>query len=209
MGVSALYLDIRSVPWVAMVRVALIGLAVCLAGSSSGAGIDSTESSQQGWGIHYGPTLSMTILGSQDRRAGAAFGVQHRQPMPLRMLQFARSELVFEGYHLFSKGGGIYEFGPDRTFGYGVLIHGRWLFPSGKDGEAFVEIGWGLQIQDTRTHDLGSRLNSTPTVGIGWVGTSGKVNPKVTLRIMHISSAGFVPRNLGQNQLQLLFGLSF
>lgn len=163
----------------------------------------------EGWAIHYGPALSMTFLGSQDRRSGIAVGLQHRQPMPLRMLQFARSEMVCEGYHLFSKGGGIYEFGPDRTFGYGVLIHGRWLFPSGKDGEAFVEIGWGLQIQDTRTHDLGSRLNSTPTVGIGWVGTSGKVNPKVTLRIMHISSAGFVPRNLGQNQLQLLFGLSF
>lgn len=187
---------------------ALLGLTLSLAAVGMGAESDSGRQ-KEGWAIHYGPTLSMTILGSQDRRAGIEVGIQHRQAMPLRMLQFARSEMVFEGYHVFSKGGGIYEFGPDRTFGYGALIHGRWLFKSGQAGEAFFEIGWGFQIQDTRTHDMGSRLNSTPTVGIGWVGTSGRVNPMITLRIMHISSGGFVPRNLGQNQLQLLFGLSF
>ena len=192
-----------------MVRVALLGLGVCAASLSAASSASELKDAQSRWAVHYGPAQSVTILGSEDLRNGALLGVQLFQPMKLRLLKKGDTTLVLEGYHLFTKGGGLYEFGPDRSFAYGVLAHSRWSTKAGNSGAFYAEFGWGLQVQNTITHDMGSRINSTPTVGLGWHGPVAGADLQVTLRFMHMSSAGLVTRNLGQNQFQVLAGIRF
>lgn len=192
-----------------MVRVALLGLGVGLAGLSAASSAELQKHAESRWALHYGPAQSVTILGSEDLRNGALLGLQHFQPIKLRLLEKGDTALVLEAYHLFTKGGGLYEFGPDRSFAYGVLAHSRWYSKGGRTGRFFAEFGWGLQVQNTITHDMGSRINSTPTVGLGWTGPLAGTDLQVTLRFMHMSSAGLVTRNLGQNQIQVLAGFRF
>lgn len=192
-----------------MVRVALLGLGVSAASLSAASFSAPSSDGESRWAIHYGPAHSVTILGSEDERTGALLGVQLNQPMNLRLLKRGDTTLVLEAYHLFTKGGGLYEFGPDRSFAYGVLAHSRWSTKAGSGGKFFAEVGWGLQVQNTITHDMGSRINSTPTVGLGWHGPIAGTELQVTLRFMHMSSAGLVTRNLGQNQIQVLAGFRF
>jgi hypothetical protein len=212
MGVSALYLVLHLVPWVHMVRMAPFGLALCLlptlSFASEAQGPDSAIG-QPRWTLHAGYARSLLILGSGDSRSGSYLGLQVSVPMPSRLLKKGDTSLVIEGYHLFTKGGGLYEFGIDRSFAYGILAMSRWKTGFSANGSTFFELGWGLQAQDTTSHDLGSRLNSTPTLGIGWMGKGGKTNFQLTARFMHISNAGLIPRNLGQNQIQILFGIRF
>lgn len=213
MGVSALYLVLHLVPWVHMVRMAPLGLALCLlpAISSAAAKNDSDllPDGQPRWSLHAGFARSVLILGSQDSRSGNYLGIQVSVPMPSRHLKKGDTSLVLEAYHLFTKGGGLYEFGNDRSFAYGLLAMSRWKTGFSANGSTFFELGWGLQAQDTISHDMGSRINSTPTLGIGWMGKGGKTNFQLTARFMHISNAGLIPRNLGQNQFQVLFGIRF
>ncbi len=213
MGVSALYLVLHLVPWVHMVRMAPLGLALCLLPTISsafgGSSLGIQPVSQPRWTVHSGFASSVRILGSQDSRSGSYLGLQVGVPMPSRHLKKGDTSLVIEAYHLFTKGGGLFEYGPDRSFAYGLLAMSRWKTGASTNGSTFFEIGWGLQVQDTTSHDLGSRVNSTPTLGFGWMGKGGKTNLQITARFMHISNAGLIPRNLGQNQVQILFGVRF
>jgi hypothetical protein len=100
------------------------------------------------------------------------------------------------------------------TVAVGGLVSMRYNFgDSSRAIVPFAELGVGLQYADKRSHDLPSKLNSTPSLGIGvhyrvlnqpW--TAG-------LRWFHISNAGTLGKakhlNRGQNQLLFSIGTEF
>ncbi len=151
---------------------------------------------------------SLIVLGSQDRRYG--FGVSYQTLRPEKRLSIGKNEgkLMIEGYLLRT----YTDYKPwvpgDANFDTGVLVSGRYEFPlRDKSTKGFWEAGWGLHLSDEGTYDLDSVINSSPTVGVGikWL---EKRPITLTARLMHISNAGSVGRNKGQNQLWIMLGFS-
>lgn len=151
---------------------------------------------------------SLIILGSQDRRYG--FGVSYQTLRPEKRIALGKNEgkLMIEGYFLRT----YTDYKPwvpgDANFDTGILVSGRYEFPlRDKSTRGFWEAGWGLHISDEGTYDLDSVINSSPTVGVGikWL---EKRPITLTARLMHISNAGSVGKNKGQNQFWIMLGFS-
>lgn len=181
-----------------------LALLIVLASSSYSQGQD-----RQKWAIHAGYTHSATILGSRDQRRGMLFGLQRSNPEPRMRWRAVDGEIVYEAYAQLHHGGDLFEFESDVTLAAGILVLGRWSKRYDNGAGTFFELGWGLQVQDRSTHDLNARLNSTPVAGLGGFFPVAGSTMQITLRAIHISNAGSVPPNLGQNQMQLLVGLRF
>ena len=67
----------------------------------------------------------------------------------------------------------------------------------------------GLQVQDRRSTDIPSFVNSTPVVGGGFVFHTGGKDYYTGLRLLHISNAHTQSSNAGQNQLCLMLGVRY
>jgi len=57
--------------------------------------------------------------------------------------------------------------------------------------------------------DLTSKINSTPMLGIGISWDTGQGEGSLGIRFLHISNAGTVQPNQGQNQLFLVYTWRF
>jgi hypothetical protein len=88
-----------------------------------------------------------------------------------------------------------------KTTGSGVLVMARWRWRSGSHWPLYADVGWGLQYQKPRTVDLDTRLNSTPTFGIGFRIIQEREIGMIGVRFIHASNAGIVGANQGQNTL--------
>ena len=99
---------------------------------------------------------------------------------------------------------------PSSTYeALGYLFGARYNWQWPHDLRLYFDIGWGAQFESNRTRDLTSRVNSTPFCDLGtWVRV-GQQDFSISLRYLHISNAGFVKPNLGQNQLFLQLGTRF
>jgi hypothetical protein len=147
---------------------------------------------------------SIIMLGSKERRYGYGLSMQFIRPEKRFAIRNTPGELVWEGYieqsrsdHFFSK---ITGESPRKMNLIGALASGRYRF-----GSFYAEAGWGLSIADKSAYDTDSKLNSTPTVGIGY--SAGKI--QVALRLMHLSNGGTNGHNKGQNRLWLMVGTKF
>ncbi len=152
--------------------------------------------------LGLGVLWSLPVLGSQDERAGFVISYQATRPEK-RLTLFNRSlKLSLETHLSYTYGGGWRLQPRDQSLSLGVLAMGRYenIGPSRRG--FYVEAGWGLHYSSRRTWDLNTLLNSTPTFGVGVlfpyrVSSVGSIG----LRLMHISNAGTVGSNQGQNQL--------
>jgi hypothetical protein len=115
--------------------------------------------------------------------------------------------LVFEGYADSSRSDGVASDPGISTMAVGVLAYARY------GDRFFTDYGVGLQAADKNTHDLPSKLNSTPMFAVGTRFAAGRRTWTVALRFLHISNAGTLGHakhsNRGQNQFLLMLGVDF
>jgi len=177
------------------VRIVAIGLGIALIGASWG-------SEEVGY-VAFG--RSSLILGSMDKRTVFGVGVQSMRPERALRIRGNQAKLVRELYAYRSESNWFWA-PPGHAYHVGALVSGRYEFGQGAT-RFFAEGGWGLQYSNRGSHDIESRWNSTPTVGIGAIFDS---NLYLTLRLMHVSNGGLSNgRNKGQNWLMFMVGKRF
>ncbi|HWD41425.1 MAG TPA: acyloxyacyl hydrolase [Fimbriimonas sp.] len=180
-------------------------LAACLAASASYA--DEVNRNSHYFSIFLGD--SAQIIGSEDVRYGGGVSYGFGRPEPRFDFGSFRSQLVYEGYADVTRSLQNSGASPD-SLAVGVLALGRWFekLPGGRSSFYF-DIGWGLQVADTRTYDLPSETNSTPVIGIGFDFSGSKFDTLVGIRFLHISNANLVYKNRGQDEFFLTIGARF
>lgn len=159
----------------------------------------------QDWTLHSGGSVSQVQFGSEDNRYGFLVGIQRSRFEKRLTLGKTPLQEVVELYGLLTHGGGLHETPRNATWAVGGLYTIRWTTLASRPYGAGIEVGWGLQWANQETYDLNIKPNSTPTVGARF--WSGDLS--LTIRLMHISNAGTVPPNRGQNQWQFLVGYRF
>lgn len=152
---------------------------------------------------------SMTILGSEDRRTGFGLGIGFGRPEPQFRIRGIRSQLVCEAYYDHTSSRGASGFGPNQADSFGLLAYGLWRWPKKRGLGLYATAGWGLQYTNRTSVDLDSKINSTPMLGLGVSWDTGGGEGSIGLRFVHISNAGFVGRNQGQNQLYVVYSWRF
>ena len=153
---------------------------------------------------------SEIIFGSEDGRFGGGFSYAYGRPEKRFQMGEIPAQLVYEVYidHTQSDGGA--GFPPNYTLATGVLGYSRWRWPMDKDGNGmYADLGVGLQAATRPTLDLESVVNSTPVGDIGGVYKDGHREYLIGLRFLHISNAGFVKPNYGQNEVFLTLGVRY
>jgi hypothetical protein len=97
-----------------------------------------------------------------------------------------------------------YRPGDAQNYSTGFLAGARWLAQNPRSNVTpYFDFGWGFQMADQSTLDLPSELNSTPWAGTGIMVPIGKYQTLFGLRFVHISNAGFVKPNRGEDELFL------
>ena len=153
---------------------------------------------------------SEIIFGSEDGRFGGGFSYAYGRPEKRFTAGKIPAQFVYEGYidHTQSDGGSGYP--ANSTFAVGGLGYARWRWPMDSQGNGvYADLGWGLQLANQPTLDLESRLNSTPVGGFGGVYKAGDREYLIGIRFLHISNAGLVKPNYGQNELFLTLGVRY
>lgn len=161
------------------------------------------------WSIASGVAFSVPILGTSDQRFGVVTGLQYAW----REKRFDYGEVpgywLVEGYYL-GTSGGVQPFADDRSHAVGALAMMRYEWPPhGRVPGTYLEFGWGFQYSDHVSLDLDSRVNSTPTIGGGFLLLVNKRTVTAGVRLHHISNAGTKGGNRGQNQLHFTVGWQF
>lgn len=147
---------------------------------------------------------SELVLGTDDPRFGGGFFYEYGRPEP--KLKFLRvpaqhvSEFYMDRTHSHGANGEL----TNDSYAAGVLEIARMRFKS-----AFFDVGWGLQAQNRATTDVPSYINSTPIVGTGFVFHAAHADWFTGVRWLHISNAGTMHRNPGQNELFLMLGVRY
>lgn len=158
---------------------------------------------------YIAPMVNMPIIGSQDKRVGITMGIQWAHPEKRLTFNGHRLYLVFESQLSFSYGGGWNRRPRDKAWAIASLGLARYEVIGPSKRGFFYELGWGLHLANESTFDLDSRLNSTPTLGGGIIFDRAGTTYQLGLRWYHISNAGTVGHNQGQNQLLLQIGVRF
>jgi hypothetical protein len=159
--------------------------------------------------VHLFTGQSLTVLGSEDRRTGFGLGFAYGRPEKRFAAKGVGAQIVYEVYWDHTSSRGASGRGPNQAESLGGLAYGRWRWPMHRNLGFYACAGWGLQWTNRTSVDLDSQLNSTPMVGLGVSFDTGRGEGSVGLRFIHISNAGFVGSNQGQNQLFLDYSWRF
>jgi len=171
---------------------------LCLVGAASA---QSLESECHTIGVFGGE--SALFFGSSDQRYGGGFSYSYARPEPKFHFLGMKSQFMLTGYvdHTYAIKDRP---GDDPNYSAGFLASARWIVANHTANLApYFDLGWGFQMADTATRDLPSELNSTPWAGTGIMFPVGKYEGMVGLRFVHISNAGTVKPNRGQDELFL------
>lgn len=157
------------------------------------------------WFFRIGPSFGQPVIGSEDTRRGAHYGVGMRRPEPRFTFKGLRAEMMVEAYYLFTKGGGFEDIPVNNMRSYGAMVTARyhmgWFSPT----DTYLDLGFGAVYNSITTRDLDAHFNTTPSIGIG-------VQIKdidFTIRWYHASNGGTSGNNQGTNQIQYLLGYRF
>ena len=161
---------------------------------------------------HYASVFfgrSALIFGSQDIRTGGGFSYAYGRPEPRFQIKSIPAQFVWEGYYDHTHSSGLQDRANDSD-AWGVLGYGRWRGRRNHLGMGlYFDFGWGFQYASRHTYDLDSLVNSTPFLGIGVAMPFGSQEGMLGIRYLHISNAGTVKPNRGQNELFFTAGLRF
>jgi hypothetical protein len=159
--------------------------------------------------INFFGGQSLLIIGSEDRRVGIGIGLGYGRPEPRFTFQKVPAQLVYEVYYDHTSSRGASGQGPNQVESVGALAYARYMWAKKRGMGFYATVGWGLQYSNQTTVDLGSKINSTPTVGFGVTWDTGEGEGSIGIRLLHISNGGLVPPNQGQNQLFLVYSWRF
>ena len=166
---------------------------------------------QHHWYVSAFGGQSVIVFGSSDPRMahGAGIGYNFGERARLRWGKKKRGELLGEIYYDYTKSNGVKAFPANSSSAYGLLALARYTWRPKDAPDSFLDIGWGVQFLSRSSHDLQSKINSTPCLDFGII--LGKDHPRATVgaRFMHISNAHTVGANEGQNQVYLLIQVPF
>ncbi len=169
---------------------------------------DSFDSSSHYLGLFYGQ--GQILLGSRDRRVGGGVSFEAADREPRFYIGKNRAQLVYEGYGDFTQSQPFDGFPAYPSVAFGGLAYARWWWRQDSAPTAlYTDLGWGLQWANRSTPDLDSELNSTPVLDLGCQFRWGSQDCMVGFRYLHISNAGLILPNYGQNQLFLTFGFRY
>ncbi|OJU62729.1 MAG: hypothetical protein BGO01_09985 [Armatimonadetes bacterium 55-13] len=152
---------------------------------------------------------SALILGSEDRRVGIGVGLGWGRPEPRFTFKKVKAELVYSVYYDHTGSRGASGEGPNQVESLGFLVYARYAASVSKKLGYYVNVGLGLQYSNQQTVDLSSKINSTPMLGVGLTWDTSNGEASLGLGLLHISNAGTVPPNQGQNQVYLMYGWRF
>lgn len=180
---------------------------VLMAAAMSGA----QEAPRGKWFVEaFGGKAIIPFLGSEDPRSAHGIGIGHIRHTPFWLHHGkSPSDLWTQLYYHRSTSPGFRGRRPNGTDAIGLLTTVRYWAPVSKDVRAYFEIGGGLHYTDMRTEDIPSRLSTTPVFGLGFSFRTANGDLLVGARLLHISNAGFVGSNQGQNQLLVTVGFRF
>jgi hypothetical protein len=152
---------------------------------------------------------SAILLGSSDIRYGGGLSVSYGRYEPRFSSRFASAQLMYEGYLDNTRGNG--ESAPiDISYALGGLAYMRWVPRMSKSvPRPYFDFGWGFQYASRPTHDLPSEINSTPFGDLGIAIPAGPDEVLLGVRFLHISNAGLVRPNRGQDELFLIATLTY
>lgn len=178
-------------------RLVLVLFAICLFASAFGQKSRFYLSGMAG--------QSVIVFGSSDPRTASGGGIGYTFGNRAR-LRWGKhhGELNVEAYYNFSKSTGVKEFPANTSSAYGILVYSRYFWRPKDAPDSFLDIGWGGQALSRSSHDLESKVNSTPFVDFGIVLGKEHSRGYVGARFMHISNANTVGNNQGQNQIFFL-----
>lgn len=164
----------------------------------------SAHAQDRKWYLNAFAGQSVIFLGSKDNRTLSGFGASYNfgPKARLRWGQQAGS-LNGEIYYNTSKGPGYGNRPANSAQAWGILAYARYRWVQPDAPRMFADIGWGVQGASRVTRDLSSKINSTPVFDLGVIIGSDHERSLIGVRYMHISNAGTVPRNKGQNELFL------
>jgi hypothetical protein len=157
----------------------------------------------------YGGITFADVLGDKDKRYNFSVGVEYFKPEPVFRFKRKRADLMQEFYY--EQSWSVTNAGTGRNVyqAIGYLFGPRYNWHWGHAWGGYLDMGLGMQLNNHRTSDLPSRLNTTPFAGIGfWIPTHSQPLT-VGLRYLHVSNAHQVGANAGQNQFSLDVGVRF
>jgi hypothetical protein len=187
-------------------RFALVTFTLALAAF----GFASDDASQTSTEIGFFAGKGAKILGSSDIRAGGGLSYAYAKPEPrFKFGRGIRAQLVWQGYVDYTNSIG-YIHPRYSTFATGAIAYARWWGqPFSHGPKLYTELGEGLQIASQPTYDLPSDMNSTPILGVGFAVPFAAHDCLFGVRLLHISNAGFVSPNRGNDELFFTAAISF
>lgn len=184
-------------------------------GSHSGTVLQAGTSAVPAYGSVYriahafGGITFADVLGDKDKRYNYGVGLQYFKPDPVFRFKRRRADLLQEIY--VEQSSSVTNAGKGRNVfqAVGYLFGPRYNWHWGHAWGGYLDLGLGLQLNNRRTDDIPSRLNTTPFAGLGfWIPTHS-MPLTVGLRFLHVSNAHQVGANAGQNQFSLDVGVRF
>lgn len=153
---------------------------------------------------------SVRFVGTEELRKSVGVHLQWLLPEPRFLLGHSPGFVVYEAYGEYTWGKKPKQAHPFQAiWDAGALALGRWEFGAARRTRFFAEAGWGFAVHSATSVDLDSRLNSTPTIGVGLAMPSGRDEVQLTLRLLHFSNAGTKGGNKGHNRLMLILSRRF
>ncbi len=153
---------------------------------------------------------SVIVFGSSDSRIARGVGITYSWGDVARLRRGDHhGELLTEAYYEYSNSHGIKAAPPNSSSAFGVLAYARYRWLPRVAPNSFFDIGWGFQVSSRVTHDLESKINSTPFFDFGIIVGKEHERGFVGARFMHVSNANTVGDNQGQNHIYLLVQIPF
>lgn len=177
----------------------LVGLAGAMAIPTSDKPADAPH-----YYLHTGYVFSVRMLGSNDPRVGYTLGLGVGKPEPRLTWGRMPADLIWEVNLTPTSSLASPDAPSDRLSSFGVLGIARYRPLA--DRRFFLDLGWGLQVSNRPSTDTPSRINSTPTLGIGYETTFFNEKGYFLARWHHASNGGTVGNNPGWNQIWLIVG---
>jgi len=149
------------------------------------------------------------ILGSGDVREGGGLSFDFARREPHFSFKSVPAQLVYEGYVDYTDSvGSIHP--RESTYATGGLAFARWWVRPLRFVSFYADLGWGFQVATQPTYDLPSDINSTPMLDLGTALPMGKSQQLLLgFRFLHISNAGFVTPNRGQDEFFFTAGIGW
>lgn len=160
----------------------------------------SPDPGQGHWLLSTHAGRSQVMLGSTERRNVWANAISYSRPDPKMKAGTRPGNLDLFLYYEASEPTSATDTGSPATEGWGFIATASWVDMWTPHVGSYFRVGWGIQVANRPSPDLDSRVNSSPTMGFGLRIDYG-TPVYIGFDYLHLSNAGLVGRNAGQNQL--------